>query len=87
MAEDVTANSLNIEEWANERGLVISATKSTITLFTFQFAQPNTHIQVILKNSMLPLERTPCILGVAFDHCHVKSLVTQSLPRINILKA
>ena len=43
-------------------------------------------------NSILPLERTPCILGVTFDphfkfNAHVKSLVTRAVPRIYILKA
>ena len=76
----------------NKVYLCISAPKSTITLFTPQFVQSNTHPQVTLNNSILPLERTPCILGVTFDphfkfNAHVKSLVTRALPRINILKA
>ena len=44
------------------------------------------------NNSILPLERTPCILGVTFDFdhhfkfdAHVKSIVTQASPRITIL--
>ena len=91
MAEALSAHSPNIEEWADERGLVISAPKF-ITLFISQFAQSNTHPQVTQNNSMLPLERTPNILGVTFDHhfkfnAHVKSLVTRALPRINILRA
>ena len=49
----------SIEEWADERGLAISALKSTITLFTPQFAQSSTNPQVTLNNSILPLERTP----------------------------
>ena len=34
---------LNIEEWADEQALAISTPKSTITLFTPQFAQSNIH--------------------------------------------
>ena len=57
-----------------------SAPKSTITLFTPQFAQFNTHPKVTLNNSILSLERTACILGVTFGphlklNAHVKSLV------------
>ena len=92
MAEAPAAHSTNIEEWAHERGLAISAPNSTITLFALQFAQSNIHPQVTLNNSILSLERTPCILGVTFDphfkfNAHFKSLVTRALPRINILKA
>ena len=92
MAESLSTQSPIIEEWASERALAISAPKSTITLFTPQFAQSNIHPQVTLSDSVLPLERNPCILGVTFDphfkfNAHVKSLVTRALPRINILKA
>ena len=75
----------------NERGLAIYVPKSTIILFTSPFAQSNTHPQVTLNNSILPLERTQSIPGVTLDphfkfNAHVKSLVTRSLLRINILK-
>ena len=91
MAESLSAYSPIIEEWADERGLAIFAPKSIITLFTPQFVQSNTHPQVSLHNSILPQERTPCILGVTFDphfkfNGNVKSLVTRALRRINILK-
>ena len=72
--------------------LLFFSPKSTITLFTPQFSKSNTHPQVTLNNSILPLEWTPCPLGVSFDshfkfNAHVKSLVTRALPVINILKA
>ena len=62
IAETFTAHLTNIEELADEGGLAISAPKSAITLFTPQFAQSHTHPQVTLNKSILPLERTPCIL-------------------------
>ena len=60
------------------------------SLFTPQFGQSNP--RVTLSNSIMPLERTPCTLGVTFDphfkiNAHVKSVVTRALPRNNILKA
>ena len=45
MAEALFADSPNIEEWVDERGLAISAPKSIITLITPQFAQSSTHPQ------------------------------------------
>ena len=70
----------------------ISALKSTVTLFIPQFVQSSTHHQVTRNNSILPLERTPCILGVTFYphfkfNVHVRSSVTQALSHINNLKA
>ena len=64
-----------------ERGSTISAPKSITILFTPQFMQSNTHPQVTLKNSLLPLEKTPCILKVTYNpdfkfYAHVKSIVT-----------
>ena len=91
MAAALSAHASNIEEWADERGLAISVPKSTIILFilfcsSFQHPSPS-H----LSNSILPLERNTCILGVTFDphfkfNAHVRSLITRVLPRINILK-
>ena len=91
MAEALTDHTSNIEEWVDERGLVISVTKSIITLFTPQFAQCKTHGQVTLNNSLLPLERSPHILGVTFDpysklNAHVISIVSRASSRINIRK-
>ena len=89
-AEALSAYLSNIEEWAYEQGFAINAPKSINT----QFVQSNIHPQVTLNNSILPLERTPCILGMTFNphlkfntHVTSKSLVTRALPRIYILKA
>ena len=67
----------------------LSARKSTISLFTPQFAQSSTHLQVTLNSSILPIERTSFILRVTFNphfkfNAHVKSLVTGYLPRIKV---
>ena len=62
-----------------------------MAISAIQFAQSNTRLRITLNNSILSLERNPCILGVTFDphfkfNAHVKSLVTRALHRINILK-
>ena len=76
----------------DERGLTISVQKSTLTLFTAQFAQSSTHPQVTLNKSLLPLKRTGRKLGVTFDTyfkfwTHVESIVICASSRINIIKA
>ena len=90
MAEAVIAHASNIEHWADERSLAISAPKFTVTLFTPQFVRSNTHPQVTLINSLLPLGKTPCILGVTIDpHFNFYAYLESShlgSPRINILK-
>ena len=91
MAEAFNAHVSNIEEWADERGLAISAPKSTITLYTPRFTQSNTH-PITLNNSLLPFEKTPRTLGETSDphfkfNAHVKPTVTRASPRIEMLKA
>ena len=50
MVEAFSAHSSNNEEWADEPGSANSAPKSTITLFTPQFAQSNIHPYVTLRD-------------------------------------
>ena len=64
------AHSPNIEEWVDERSLAISVPKSTITLFTPQFAHSNTHPQVTLNNSILPLRSSLQIQCPCQIFCH-----------------
>ena len=71
MAEALSAHSPIIEKWEDERNLAISAPKSTITLFTPQFAHP----RVTLNNSILPLEKTPCILDPEGEAIHYNFLL------------
>ena len=61
MAEALTGHSVNIEQWVDKQGLAIYAPKSPIILFTPQFAQSNTHTQVILNNSILPFDFRPSL--------------------------
>jgi hypothetical protein len=66
-----------LKDFFSERKLMISAAKSTITLITPDPREVNIHPQVHINGEVLPLERTPKILGVTFDtmltfgpHCH-----------------
>ena len=88
----LSAHAAEVAEWADGRGLVISAPKSTITLFTPDTHQSRTHPAVSLRNSPLPLERNPRVLGVTFDtHFtftpHVTTIINRAAPRLNILRA
>ena len=92
----VTATMANhaqdVEAWANERELKVSAQKSTVTLFTPETQQGRFHPLVPLDGELLPLERTPKILGVTFDphfhfHKHVEAIEEKAKQRLSILKA
>ena len=70
----------------------VFTSQSSQPVITPQFMQSNTHPRVTLNNTLLPLERTPHILGVTFDPhfkfwAHLKSILTRTSPRINIIKA
>ena len=78
--------------YLQENLFLISAPKSTVTLFTPDTHQFQTHPYIALEDSQLPLERNPMILGVIMDpslsfhkHC---SYVTDRIDKINnMLKA
>ena len=53
--------------YLNENSLLISAPKSTVTLFTPHKHQFQTHPGITLEDTQLPLERIPNILGVIMD--------------------
>ena len=72
--------------------LLISAPKSTVTLFTPDPFQARFHPKIALADAILPLERTPKILGVLLDtsfafHHHFEYVANRVSKRNNILKA
>lgn len=74
------------------RSLTVSASKSSVTLFTPHAAQAKTHPQVFFKNNLLPLVTTPKLLGVTLDTMlcfgpHCKTIVARVQQRNAILKA
>ena len=50
-----------------DNSLLISALKSTVTLFTPDQHQFQMHPYITLEDTQLPLERSPKILGVILD--------------------
>jgi hypothetical protein len=67
-------------EFFEERNLVVSAEKSSTTLFTPQNSQANDHPQVFVNGDLVPLSRESKILGVTHDtmytfapHCRAQA--------------
>ena len=99
ISPDVTTltNRLNdvlgpISDWATTNKLTIAPTKSSVTLFTPWSKQFNSHPQVSINNSIIPLDKNPKILGVTFDPMftfgpHIKNITTKTSKRLNIIKA
>ena len=82
----------HISDYLKDNSLLISAPKSTVTLFTPDTHQAQLHPRITLENAPLPLERTPKILGVIFDttltfHKHCTYVAERMNKRNNILKA
>ena len=82
----------DVEAWANERQLQISAQKSKVTLFTPETRQGRVYPLIPVGGDVLPLERYPKILGVTFDphfhfHKHVEEIEEKAKQRLTILKA
>ena len=53
--------------YLNENSLLICVPKSTVMLFTADKHQFQTHPDITLEDTQLPLERSPKILGVIMD--------------------
>ena len=89
----MTTHTSEVESWAAGRCLQVSATKSTLTLFTPDKAREGSlHPVVSVDNNRLPLDKTPKILGVVFDtHFNfgkqVEYVAERAASRLRILKA
>ena len=78
--------------YLKENSLLISAPKSTVTLFTPDKHQFQTHPDITLEDTQLPLQRSPKILGVIMDpslsfHKHCTYVSDRIDNRNNLLKA
>ena len=90
-AAELARHAEDVAGWAEERGLIVSTQKSTVTLFTPERKQSHRHPIVPLNGSLLPLDRNPTILGVTFDphvffHQHVAKIVERAKPQLNLLR-
>ena len=78
--------------YLKDNSLLISAPKSTVTLFTPDKHQFQMHPDITLEYTQLPLERSPKLLGVIMDPClsfhkHCNYVSDRIDKRNNILKA
>ena len=86
-------NYLNtLSDFLEERELVVSPEKSTVTLFSPDTKDFKIHPKIYLRNQLVPLENKPKLLGVTFDSLHkfshhVKASINNTKPKINILKS
>ena len=82
----------DVSIYLKDNSLLISAPKSTVTLFTPDKHQFQMHPDIILEDTQLPLERSPKILGVIMDpslsfHKHCGYVSDRIDKRNNMLKA
>ena len=63
----LAAQAAVVEQWASDRQLQLSAQKSTLTLFSSQTRELNSHPAIPFNNPNLPLEKNPKVLGMTFD--------------------
>ena len=75
-----------------DNSLLISAPKSTVTLFTPDSFQARIHPKIAIADAILPVERSSKILGVLLDtsfafHHHCEYIANRCSKSNNILKA
>ena len=75
-----------------DNSLLIYVPKSTVTLFTPDPKQANTHPKINISDAELPLVRNPKLLGVYLDtffsfHTHCVQVANRVSKRNNVLKA
>ena len=91
--ESMITNYLkDVSIYLKDNSLLISATKSTVTLFTPDKHQFQMHPDITLEDIQLPLEHSPKILGVILDpfisfHKHYNYVSDRIDKRNNMLKA
>ena len=82
---------VTLSDFLEERELIVSPEKSTVTLFSPDTKEFKIHPQIFLRNRLVPLENKPKLLGVIFDSLHkfchhIQASVNNVKPKINILK-
>ena len=88
----LNAYLITLTRFLCDRQLTISTQKSSVTLFTPDNAQFNLHPQVTINGNLLPLVKTPKILGITFDPkftfgTHAANVTTKIHRRNNILRS
>ena len=92
LEDSVNSYLEEIIAYLKDNALLISAPKSTVTLFSPDPHQAKTHPRILIEDSQLPLDQYPNILGVYLDTSlsfkrHSGYVAERVSSRNNILKA
>ena len=92
MEDSLNSYLEEITAYLKDNSLLISAPKSSVTLFTPDTHQAKTHPRILIEDSRLPLVQSPKILGFHMDtslsfNKHNSHVTERVSGRNNILKA
>ena len=92
LADAISQYIPEVLAFLEERELQVSPTKSTVTLFTPDTKEFKEHPEIKMKDTIVPLEPTPKLLGVTFDTMytfshHVKNITNSAKTKINLMKS
>ena len=77
--------TLSSNDILEERELMVSPDKSTVTLFTPATAEAKIHPEVKVQGQPVKLDKTPKLLGVTYDT--TRSAITSKTPWLNASKS
>jgi hypothetical protein len=82
----------NVSDWSAAKKLSVAPGKSSVTLFTPDTHQSRSHPAATICNGVIPLDKTPKILGVTWDthftfSPHARAIATKATGSLRILKA
>ena len=92
IADTLSLAAGEMDAWAKENGMSVSAEKSSVTLFTPWTLQVNHQLDVRLNGVQIPTDKNPKLLGVTFDptfsfSAHAAAIARKAAQRINLLRA
>ena len=92
LTESINKYVPSVIDFLNDRELVVSPEKSTVTLFTPDTKEFKIHPKIMMDDVLVPLEHYPKLLGVTHDtmytfSTHVKNSTNSANTKINIMKS
>jgi hypothetical protein len=89
---ELTVLLWNLLDWSAAKKLGVAPGKSSITLFTPDTHQYQSHPAATICNGVIPLDKTPKILGVTWDthftfSSNARAIATKAMGSLCILKA
>ena len=89
---EVNQHLTTLVEWTVRKELSIAPEKSSVTLFTPDTHQSQYHPQVRIRDTLVPLDRSPKILGINWDtHLtfgpHARNTIERATRSLGVLKA